>query len=157
MWQDDMTKAETLIDAHQDFADFDGTLGQENIIKAAGLLGLSFPAPYAHFLSKFGVGAFGATEIYGLIDGNIPANSVPCAVFATLSERQSDGSFPQDFIVIQSSGFGPLYCLATSEMVNGDCPVRVWNYLPVVRDSETLVSTSFAGHLLKIVEDEIFE
>lgn len=150
-----MKKAEALIDAHQDFSDFDGPLGPVNIIKAAGLLGLDIPASYAYFLSKFGVGAFGAAEIYGLIEGNIPANSVPCAVFATLSERQSDDSFPQDFIVIQSSGFGPLYCLATSETINGDCPVRVWNYEPVVRDDETLVSTFFADHFLKIVENEI--
>ena len=155
MWQDDTMKAEALVNAHQDFADFDGPLDLENISKASGLLSVAIPESYAHFLSKFGVGAFGAIEIYGLIEGNIPAQSVPCAVFATLSERQTDDNFPRDFIVIQASGFGPLYCLATSETVNGDCPVRLWNYQPVVRDNETLVSTSFASHFLKIVENKV--
>ncbi len=151
---DDMTRAKDLIEANEDQADFDGPLPLADIDLAAHLLGLALPAAWRDFLSTFGVGAFGAAEFYGLIAGKIPAPSAPCAVFSTMEERR-DADFPADFVVIQSSGHGPLYCLATSETVDGDCPVREWNYARVARDASSPVAESFAGHFRRATEAEI--
>ena len=146
MWQSDFQLIEEMIEQNPDIADFDGPVPDGDILHAQDILGFQFPAAYQKFSRTFGVGNFGAAEFYGLIAGNVPAQSIPCAVFATLSER-ADPNFPSDFLVIQATGYGPMLCLAIGEMSDGDCPVREWNYNPVTRDAETLVSPTFSGHM----------
>lgn len=146
-WQINLAQARQFIDSAGDNAMFFGPVTDDEIKKAEELLSLTLPLSFKEFLKKYGVGNYFDAEFYGLFHEAVPSDSAPCALWYTLDERKN-ADFPKDFVVIYSSGFGPLYCLSTSEILEGDCPVREWNYKPVVRDQNSLVSESYSGFLL---------
>jgi len=113
---------------------------------------LDLPPAYKRFLEVFGCGNYSDVEFFGLIPGNVPADSAPCAIWFTQSER-SHKDLPRDFVIIYASGFGPLYCLATGEADAGDCPIREWDYKRIMRNSDDLVNHSFSEFFLSRIRE----
>jgi hypothetical protein len=151
-WLSNFEEAQRLIESSPDAADFTGGASLDEIQRAESLLGLDLPPAYRKFLEVCGCGNYLDAEFFGLIPGNVPADSAPCAIWFTQSEREHR-DFPRDFVVIYASGFGPLYCLATEEAGGGDCPIREWNYKQVARNSNDLVSHSFSEFLLSKIQE----
>jgi antitoxin YobK len=151
-WQNNFEEAKLLIESSPDAADFTGGASSDEIQRAESLLGLNFPLAYKEFLETFGCGNYSDAEFFGLIPGNVPADSAPCAIWFTQSER-GHRDFPRDFVVIYASSFGPLYCLATEEAAEGDCPIREWSYKKVERNSGDFFSHSFSEFFLSKIKE----
>ena len=81
-------------------------------------LGVTFPDSYKCFLKNYGSGGLFGVEIVGC-DYGIP----PTVVELTKSYREDD--MPSDFVIIEDAGEYQ-YCLQTSKMKDGECPVVNW-------------------------------
>lgn len=86
----------------------------------------AIPPSYKHFLAAYGTFGFYGLEIYGLIAGNLEGEGPPNAYFMTKTDV-ADGSIPDGHIVVNSTGYGPVYLLncATGNVVG-------WNYTGVI-------------------------
>lgn len=151
-WNENMTLFDSLVERNMDDSFFFGPVTDDEITRAENLLSVRFPDSYRYFLKKYGVGNYADVELYGIIHNSVPGDSAPCAVWFTLEERKNP-EFPPDFVVLYASGYGPLYCLATSETVEGDCPVREWNYKKVARDESSLISEEFSQFVLNKAQE----
>ena len=73
----DYERAAALIAESKDDADFAGPRPAELIQAAEEALGVQFPPTYRRFVSEYGAGNIGSTEIYGVIDFDFEASSIP--------------------------------------------------------------------------------
>ncbi|MBC3949866.1 SMI1/KNR4 family protein [Pseudomonas folii] len=76
-------------------------------------MGVVFPLSYKLFLKRFGALSFAGDTYYGITKSGLAADSIPSVMFATMSAR-SQGDADSKMIVIQSSGYGPIYSIDTS-------------------------------------------
>lgn len=117
-----MDKINHLIDLLSRFGNDTYFVGKANnllIELIEKLLSLKIPESYKWFLEMYGHGGVTGLEI----NGNGLAN-VPSCVSASLNWREF--GLPEYLLVIEDSGSDFIFCLDTSRMVNGECPVVDW-------------------------------
>lgn len=117
----DYEKASGLVKQHPEMQHFVGPRDESLIASAENILTCTFPASYRRFLSEYGAGSFGASEIYGVIHEDFFNSAVPDAVWCTLDEREL--GLPENLIVIYNDGTGFLNCIDCSRGEQGDYPV----------------------------------
>ncbi len=104
-----------------DDAYFVGRADQTKIETIEHELQVNLPESYKWFLKEFGVALFPGCEI----EGNGLAD-VPSCVQTTIDWRGY--GLPIQFVVIENVGEW-VYCLDTSRLHNGECPVVDWDPL----------------------------
>jgi hypothetical protein len=83
---------------------------------------IEFPPTYRRFLSEYGAGSIGGTEIYGVIDGDFENSSIPDAVWHNLTLRR-DGH-DEVLFSFHAVGDGEEFCLDSSRVrPDGEMPV----------------------------------
>lgn len=97
---------------------FIGRLSLPEIKNIEKKLGIALPDSFIWFLSEYGMGGIHGVEIYGGGAGQIPS-----CVRETLSLRNE--GLPESLVVVESCDEW-LYCLDTSRMINGECPIVDW-------------------------------
>jgi hypothetical protein len=90
-------------------------------------LGYNFPASYHSFLSLLGSGDFEATEFYGLVPNQLDLEEIPNALWLT-HDLQETMDFPKGLFAFQNFDGDAVACLALANMVNGECPVVLWDH-----------------------------
>jgi hypothetical protein len=113
MSMNDYEQAKSLVEEHEDLADFDGPQPDSLLEKAEETLGVRFPPTYRRFLSEFGAGGFGASEFYGVFREDFESSGVPDAVWRALKLRR-EGGFPEHLVPVASLGDGDLAALDLS-------------------------------------------
>jgi len=144
---DDYERAVALIEDNDEEADFDGPKPPGLIELAERAVGLRFPPTYRRFLSEFGAGNVGSTEIYGVIDEDFEHSSVPDAIWLALTQPRP-GLF-----VIYAVGEGTEFCLdITRTASDGEMPVVA---VDPSGDRQEEVASDFGGAFLMLVREEL--
>jgi hypothetical protein len=144
---DDYERAVALIEDNCDEADFDGPKPPELIELAERAVGLRFPPTYRRYLSEFGAGNIGSTEIYGVIDEDFEHSSVPDAIWLALSQPRP-GLF-----VFYAVGEGTEFCLdITRTASDGEMPVVA---VDPSGDKLEEVASDFGRAFLMLVQDAL--
>ena len=99
-------------------------VSDEMINKAETILNVKFPESYKMFLRTFGAGCFGCEEIYGVIKNDFYLESIPNVVWHTIKERR-DNNLSEQYVPIYYNGGELDFCLDTSQMDKGECPVVI--------------------------------
>lgn len=142
-------KAKALIEKHQDLADFNDGCEEDVISAISDKLGIKFSGSYYNFLIDFGVGSFGGTEIYGLINSDFENSSIPDGAWVTNDYRNSE-NLDENLFVIGEDGMGGLICLDLNKVKDGE-PLVV-----TVEEGESeYLADSFGAYLLEQVTQEI--
>lgn len=146
-------EAVELITRHLDLADFAGPRSESLITAAERKLGIRFPPTYRLFLSEFGAGSFGSEEIFGVIDEDFEASSVPDAIWWTLQDRKN-WQLPDHLIAIYDVGNGEVFYLDLSAKVT--VPVIVYDtaYAPEDQSGE-VIAADFGEFFLELVQSQI--
>lgn len=145
-------KAKLLIIENIDMMDYFGKCPNYIIDLAERTLGVTYPKDYRDFVSNFGAGNFGSSEIYGVFREDFSNSGVPDSVWLTLLERK-DIDFPEHLVIIHVLGNGELFCFDYNRLnLNGE-PMIV-SFTPNRNDYE-LVYDSFGDFLLDIVTGEL--
>jgi hypothetical protein len=119
---DDYERAVVLLDEHGEPVEFAGPRPQELIDLAERAVDIEFPPTYRRFLSEYGAGSIGGTEIYGVIDGDFENSSIPDAVWHNLTLRR-DGH-DEVLFSFHAVGDGEEFCLDSSRVrPDGEMPV----------------------------------
>lgn len=118
-------------------------------------MGVAFPLSYTLFLKRFGALSFGGDTYYGITKSGLEADSIPSVLFATMSAR-SQGDADSQMIVIQSSGYGPIYSIDTSiSSGSGEHPI-IETELSFKRDaSKKIIFESYEDFFLSTVRNAI--
>lgn len=146
MTMQDYRQAVHLMEKYPELMDFDGSSTQEYIDKAESKLGVKFSPTYRSFLESYSVGAFGSTEIYGIVQSNPDRMMIPNVVGATMLGRQ-DYNLPQHLILISELGDGSVYCLDCSQ--EGEGPVIIyWSTFPREVQTYEIEAESFGEFFL---------
>lgn len=111
---EDYVRAKELI-AQAGGGDFEGAKPEILVAKAEAALGVRFPPSYRRFLLELGCGHIEGVEVFGLIDDNFEASSIPNGVWLTLSERRAMG-LNTAYVIVGESGDGAYYALDTSAL-----------------------------------------
>lgn len=122
-------KAKEIINL--DITEFTGGVPEDIINNAMETLNLPFPESYKAFLADFGSGDAGGEIIFGLIEDKEDSgysyddkyDGAEDVVKITQIEHRN--KMPEYMVVINynDSADGLFYCLDTSKMENGECPV----------------------------------
>ncbi|MED4567969.1 SMI1/KNR4 family protein [Brevibacillus agri] len=97
---------------------FVGALSDTKISNIEEKLNVKLPDSYKWFLREYGTGGVIGVEILG---GGL--RDIPTCVTETVDWRGY--GLPEEFVVIENFGAG-VYCLDTSRIENGECPVVDW-------------------------------
>ena len=108
--------------------EFSGGATDEKIIASEQYLGVNFPKSYKQFLKEYGTLDIKSLEIYGITRyGDFEEAGIPNAIWLTMQERQSI-NLPKELVIVYDTGMEFYFCLDTSEMKDGECPVvSIWN------------------------------
>jgi antitoxin YobK len=98
---------------------FIGKANEARINVIEQLLSVPLPESYKWFLAELGHGGISGVEILGNGLAEIPA-----CVRSTYTWRKY--GLPVFLVVIEDEGTDWIYCLDTSKMENGECPVVDW-------------------------------
>lgn len=140
-------RAVALIDEHEDQADFVGPRSLELIQRAELAVGLRFPPTYRRFLSEYGAGNIGGTEIFGVVDDDFETSSVPDAIWLNLTHPR------EDLFVFYALGEGTEFCLDTSRTApDGEMPVIAVDPGGEVREE---IAPDFGSALHMLVREEL--
>lgn len=124
----------------------------DEIAAAERRLGTMFPEAYRRFLSHFGYLSVGHIETYGL---GVSVPSHLDLVRNTECERSEfEPHLPVWLIPVMNDGGGNHYCLDTSHVIDGDCPVVFWDHEAGIRQSPRTVGDSFCSWLIRYLRDE---
>ncbi|ELP95921.1 MULTISPECIES: SMI1/KNR4 family protein [Pseudomonas] len=104
---------ESEINASGEELIFAGSASDSLILEFEKEMGIKFPYSYKLFLKKFGALSFAGDTYYGATKSGLAATSIPSVFFATMKAR-SQGDADSKMVVIQSSGYGPIYSIDTS-------------------------------------------
>jgi len=142
----DLERAFDLIAAHQEDADFAGPRDEQLIRLAEQALEVSFPPSYRRFLLQFGCGDIAGVEIYGLVDGNFSASTVPNGIWLSLKLRRT-AKLPLSYVLISATGDGAYCALDTARRdESGESPVVLWSRGPGNKPEP--ISSDFGKFLL---------
>jgi hypothetical protein len=146
----------TIVADNPDEADFDGPRVPALVDSAADALGVRLPPTYDRFLRELGVGGFGGTEFYGVIDRDWKA-TVPDAIGLTLRERDTY-RMPEPYVIVGDTDQGYRYVLDTSQTdADGEAPVLLWmpGVSPEDAGSPEKVADSFGSFFLQQVQEAV--
>ncbi|WP_146373551.1 SMI1/KNR4 family protein [Symmachiella macrocystis] len=123
----------------------------DDIASAETALGIQFPESYRSFLRKVGWGEFSYELLYGLgMDTPDPLGLVR----NTLSERhEASPPLPLHFLPVMNDGAGNNYCLDTSRLVSGECPVVFWDHEQGNNQTPDVEAESFDLWLIELLEE----
>lgn len=140
-------RAVALLQENEDEADFAGERSNALIEAAERAVGLRFPPTYRRFLREYGAGAFGATEIYGVIDSDFENSSIPDAIWHNLTPPR-EGLF-----AFYGVGDGTEFCLDTTRTAD-DGEMRV---VAVNAGGEVVeeVARDFGSAFLMLIQEEL--
>ena len=99
-----------------------GGASAEAIGQLEALLGARLPVSFRNFLGSYGGGGVVEQEISGIED-NAPALEHRGTVLGDTLRCREDYSLPAGLAVIYCDDNDVVWCLATDEMANGECPV----------------------------------
>ena len=108
---------------------FSGPASPETIVEAEAELAVTFPLSYRLFLREFGAGDI-PFDIYG-VDPEAESKQWGCwsVVGMTQSEREDvEPRMRHSLIPFTPDGAGNHWCLDTSRLVGGECPIVFWNH-----------------------------
>ncbi|MGG7621547.1 SMI1/KNR4 family protein [Bacillus coreaensis] len=149
-------KAKQIIHDNEDLADFIGGRSNELIKLAEEKLGVKFTGLYLDYLQTFGVGNFGAQEIYGIINDNFENSTIPDAIWYTLTERK-EINLPNNLLVIYDTGSDELFCLDFNQLDEKGEP-KVVSFVPGIdleSQSYEIIANNFGDFLLDLVMQEV--
>lgn len=115
----DKEKLLNFINKHKEPDDFTGGVDERHINTVQNELGVELPESYKWFLTTYGSGGIFGVDILGVGKSNRPR-----VVVQTKSYR--DIGMDNNLVVIEDAG-EYAYCLHTSKIEKGECPVIVWN------------------------------
>jgi len=116
-----MNREELLgfINENSDELDFTGGINESTVRLIETELNVILPNSYKWFLETFGMGGMFGVEILGF------GKSAPPSV-VTQTERYRKIGLPLKYVVIENCDEF-VYCLATDQMKNSECPVISWD------------------------------
>lgn len=121
-------KAKEII--NMDITEFTGGVPEDVINNAMKTLNLTFPESYKAFLTDFGSGDAGGEIIFGLTEGEedngyeYDDKYDGAEDVVKITQMEHKNKMPECMLVINYSYCGDsFYCLDTSKMKNGECPV----------------------------------
>jgi cell wall assembly regulator SMI1 len=118
----------------------------EEIHKAEQILEVIFPDTYKSFLLEYGWGGVGHIEIYGL---GLDAPFHLKLIEVTKSEREEMHPRLQKHLVpLMNDGFGNHFCLDTSKILNGECPIVFWDHEKPENQEPEFISLNFLQWLI---------
>ncbi|MEM6050315.1 SMI1/KNR4 family protein [Erwinia sp. P7711] len=120
---DNVRKAISIINQHQEEADFEGVKEESLIALAEKILDVEFPDSYRFFLKNLGCGDIAGQEFYGVIKADFINSGIPDAIWLTIKERQ-ESNLPENYVVISSTGDGDYVVLDCSN--DGKNKVLLW-------------------------------
>jgi cell wall assembly regulator SMI1 len=129
-----------------------GATDQE-IANAERALGVRFPESYKAFLSRFGWAEIYYDTLYGLGPSVPPGYGL---VKNALCERsEAEPLIPQHLVPVMNDGAGNNYCLDTSQLSSGECPVVFWDHEHEDGSDQSpeQVSSSFDQWLIDLIVD----
>jgi len=120
-------KAKRLMENNEGYMHWFGKQEESLINKAEKILNLKFPQDYRMFLSDYGAGSFGSTEIYGVYKEDLEKPGVPGVVWYTLSDRK-EVAMPDYLLMIYEVGDGELFVLNYDKLnENGEPKVTAYS------------------------------
>ena len=147
-------KAKSLILENIDMMDYFGNCPNDIIDLAEKTLGIKYPRDYRDFVSNFGAGNFGSSEIYGVFREDFLNSGVPDSVWLTLLERK-DSNLPEYLVIIYALGNGELFCFNYNKL-NANGEPTIVSFIPNKNITEyEIVYDSFGDFLLDIVTSEL--
>lgn len=147
-------KAKALIIKNIDMMDYFGKCPNHIINLAEKTLGIIYPKDYRDFISSFGAGNFGTSEIYGVFRDDFENSGVPDSVWLTLFERK-DTNLPGNLVIIYALGNGELFCLDYNKL-NSDGEPTIVSYVQYNESNDyELIYDSFGDFLWDIVTKEL--
>ncbi|MGT2950079.1 hypothetical protein BU202_02980 [Streptococcus cuniculi] len=147
-------QAISLIFENIEMMDYFGECSDSLIRLAEEALGVRYPDDYRDFVSRFGAGNFGSSEIYGVFKEDFENSSVPDSVWLTLLEREEIG-LPHYLVIIYELGNGELYCL-NYDKLNSVGEPTVTAFVPNGKpNTDEILYESFGDFLLNIVTGEL--
>lgn len=108
-----------LIEIHGEAIRFVGKADNLRVDFVERVLGVSLPESYKWFLTNFGLAILPGCLILG--NG---LDTIPACVRSTKDWREF--GLPNNLVVIEDSGTDWVFCLDTSMMEHGECPVVDW-------------------------------
>lgn len=121
------------------------------IAHAENSLGVPFPESYRRFLRRIGWGRFSHQELYGLGSNTPPHLEL---VKNTLVERETMGpTMPMQLVPVMNDGAGNHFCLDTSTLVDGECPVVFWDHEQGFNQKPQVVAQSFDLWMVDLLAD----
>jgi hypothetical protein len=99
---------------------FIGGANQQKIDYIEDSLGVQLSTSYKWFLSKYGVALLPGFTILGA-----GLSETPICIRETIDWRQY--GLPSQMVVVENEGTDWIYCLDTSRLSNGECPVVDWD------------------------------
>ena len=106
----DFEQAVSLLKRFSHLADFEGPIGEAEIVQAESMLGLRFPATYRTFLLQLGCGRFATQEFYGIVRNGLETPMVPNCIWLTLHERHHTG-LPSSMVIVADNQTGGWYVI----------------------------------------------
>ncbi|SMO63794.1 SMI1/KNR4 family protein [Melghirimyces algeriensis] len=110
-----------IIREYGDSHDFTGSVDETRIEQIENMLEVTLPEDYKWFVRNFGHGGIAGIEILGVAKSEIPT----CVRY---TQKYREYGLPHSFVVIENCNEW-IYCLDTSKMNNGECPVIDWDRL----------------------------
>lgn len=139
--------AKLIEENQEDELDFTGGVDENKIKSIEVGLQIELPNSYKWFLRTYGKGGVLGVDILGF--GKIVPPSV-----TSQTEIYRKSGLPLEYVVIENCDEF-LYCLDTSKMRDGECPVVFWDKVEKVRveRAENFIRF-FAGRIMDSKEDE---
>ncbi|SDC80479.1 SMI1-KNR4 cell-wall [Melghirimyces thermohalophilus] len=111
----------SMIQQYGNNRSFTGPVDDSRIKQIENMLEVTLPDDYKWFVRNFGHGGIAGVEILG-----IAKTEIPTCVKSTQTYREE--GLPHSLVVIENCDEW-VYCLDTSKLVNGECPVIDWDFL----------------------------
>ena len=96
------------------------------IVDAEQTLGVRFPHSYKAFLSRFGWARVYCDPVFGLGPSVPPEYDL--VETARCERYEAHPHIPDHLVPIMNDGAGNHYCLDTSRLHDGECPVVFWDH-----------------------------
>lgn len=115
-------------------------------------LGVSLPQSYRRFLQEFGF-TFWPDFVYGVAHGKLPGMRV---LWQTRVERHEvQPPLPPHLVPFSPDGWGNHYCLDTTQLREGECPVVFWNHEAAADQTPERTHRSFTAWLAEVLEEPV--
>jgi hypothetical protein len=124
----------------------------EGVSEIEHALGVVLPQSYRRFLKEFAYATW-PDYIYGLWTGPVRGFDV---VRLTQDERsEAEPPLPRHLVPFSPDGWGNHFCLDTSRMKDGECPVVFWDHEMGSDQTPTVVCATFLAWLGEAMKDEM--